>query len=839
MNISEIRINDQYVNLYTSEYKSDDIIYKDIKKNKSIPIIKHRTMQTDMFIMKYKNQLNLNYTMLPPNCRYIEHVKDGSIVIIEEPPNIRTITIDMSFKHELYDLKQRGILTKYGYENMKTDRMKYKLTLAFPYVIFIFYISNNIRQFGQVFLRTSPLFNLGDYLFKMPLFNISPEQNICFGNRESGEGSSLLSIIQKSIMSFWSTIFNNDYINNYESYSKIPIINNYLEWEYMTKTNPIFIYDVDWICFNQKDLNLRGYINNIKTLYDIEDHFNYNTLKSVFNKPIIIEEESTINKIYNKKNDLYYDIANSILLKVNNEPITIQVGDSITLNNGNIGYIESFIGRNNFHLKYILVNFYGKQVHMKATKKLKMFIAIKIIEQRFKQTALLKNGQIIKYNDIILINNKYKLIENIRKSIGSDKDDIMEIKIEGMYYLSNHINGEVLNKNNIIINDIQFKQNNNYIITSLLNNHEAKQYIDEYKFIDINVINNQSLQFEFNNINTNEYMHLNEYINKDTIINKKQLKPLSNIFRAGGYIIKYSKELVKNKLLYKNKNIYLTNITNDSELLLKDDIDYIIKNNKFHLEGIDYDITFNIGDKVITSNWVDPMDVLNIKTIKKFEYDEKTNNVYFILNNNNGDIIKHLYISENKINIGSIRKITNKFNELYIGMKIKAKETKISCFPKKDTNIIIAIIIDINTQPLVLCSNGCTLFYSDIINKFELIDVKSKRWNKLAIKPLNMTKIKYQPGDIVKYNKNTNHRYVIAVNYNNICLLPMDINYSINQNNFYHMNYINNDNIILDCIPNPRLTKNQINEKLIHAYYNFHGGKVELNTKSNFQFIQY
>ena len=857
MNISEIRINDQYTHLYTSDYKNEDTMSA-TKKGESTPIIKRKTIFTENFIMKYKNKLNIDCGMIPPNCRYIENVKDGVIVVIEEPPNIRTVNIDISLKHEIYDLDKRGFLTKYGYGNTNSKRMLHSLTLAFPYVIFIFYINtnnnNNIRYLGQVFLRTTPLFGLGDYLFKMPMLNISLSQDICFGDNESAKGSSLLSVIQKSIMSFWYGIFNNDYIYNYELYSKTPIINNYLEWEYMTKTDPGFIYDVDWILFNNgidnnndytknnQAISLGEHIKNLTIKTNSQNLFNYNILKEVFSNKAQIGIESSLNKIY-KKYDLQYDIAQGILIEADNKNIFVEVGDSIFMNNGNIGYIESFIGirETDSYPKFILIDLYGKKVHMKLTNKLKEFIKNKIITERYKQTAILKNGVVVKYNDIIIVNNKYMQIQYIRKSRGNNEND-MEIKMENNYYLSNQIEGEVLDQSNFVINNIKFKQGNFCILIQSSYNG-AYKIINKFEVINLKIDDSSfnSLLLCLKNIVSNEIIYLNSYdINEDTFIDETSLTPISNIFRIGGLIIKYSKEQIKNKLLYKSKNICLTNISGRYELLLKNDINNIIKNGTFHLEGVDFDITFNIGDKVITSNWQDPMDVLNIKTIESFEYNEITDNVYFILKNKNGDLTKHIYISsENKIYIGTIRKVTNKFNELYVGMKIKANETKIACFPKKDTNIIVAIILDINTQPLVLCSNGCTLFYSDVIEKFKLIDIKSKQWNKLKVQPLDINKIKYQPGDIVKYSKNSDNRYVISVKNDKMYLIAIDINYSINQVNSYDLNYIEHEDMMLDCIPSPRLTVNQMNEKLISSYYNFHGGRVEKSDKTNLKFIQY
>jgi len=124
MNMTEIRMNDQYTHLYISSYL-DEGNRGSIKKNDSTPIIKRKTIFTENFIMKYKNQLNTDRGMIPPNCRYLENVNDGSIIVIEEPPNIRTININLSLKHEIYDLEKRGFLTKYGYGKINDKQIEF------------------------------------------------------------------------------------------------------------------------------------------------------------------------------------------------------------------------------------------------------------------------------------------------------------------------------------------------------------------------------------------------------------------------------------------------------------------------------------------------------------------------------------------------------------------------------------------------------------------------------------------------------------------------------------------------------------------------------------------
>ena len=94
----EIRMNEQYAHVYYSDYDLKPL------KEESTPVIKSKTILTNDYIKRiYEGCIEGN--MIPPNCRYIEKLNRGTLVMIEEPPAIRTITLNMSLYHELQILK--------------------------------------------------------------------------------------------------------------------------------------------------------------------------------------------------------------------------------------------------------------------------------------------------------------------------------------------------------------------------------------------------------------------------------------------------------------------------------------------------------------------------------------------------------------------------------------------------------------------------------------------------------------------------------------------------------------------------------------------------------------
>ena len=848
--IQEIRINELYSHLYNSEFdknKNDagKSYEESLDRVETIPKNKIKTLFTDNLINRYKNLLISDHGMIPPNCRYIESVKHGHIFVIEEPPTIRTLFMELPLHNEIGELTEQGKLEEYGYKdfNVKPGINHFQLTLALPYVIFIFYIDNSYtRQCGQIFFRTSQMLGLSDYLLHTPLPNISSDHDICFGN--NGQGKSTLEIIQQSIMTFWAAPFNTDYLFNYELYNKVPIIRNYLEWEYMTKTNPMFIYNTDWVILEKK--SIFDQIKAIKNRYLLngsKQERMFDNFKEVFTKPALVDKSEYINKI-KIKNNLKYDISQGIPFVTDNCSLFLNIGDTIILNNGNIGYVESFIGDSlTNEIKYILIDLNGRKIHLKYTAKLDNYLKNNVIKQQLSQTAIMKNGMVIKIGDIIEFNETYKQIAYIRKSRGENKD-IFELKIGNEFCFAHDIEGTILNTDRLTIGNMTFEKDVIYILlSSSTSTDRAINFGDQctYKNVKLENPTYQEFPLEFRRMDGTDFIINSYHLTHQTLVKRDELSELPLVFRTGGILFELADESQRTEggsiWKYKNQVLYNSRIFS---FITENGIKNCINGDTFFIAGSDFDTTFNVGDKVIVANWDNPIDVLNIKVITKFEYDETENNLYFILKDNNDIITREIYINGDFFNIltGKIRKVVNHYNELYTGMKIKAKETKIVRFPKKDTNIIIAILSDTSTEPLVLCSNGCTLWYSTVIEKFELIDIKSKRWNRLKYEPLEMDKFTIQPGDIVKYHTDSTTRYLVYLDNRLRNLQMISLESYIGQGND-RVNTLYIPNLILDCIPLPRINKNMVNINSIRSYYNFHGGEIEESKETIFNFIDY
>ena len=163
----EIRINVDYAHLYNSEYEKSS-------KEESTPKINTKIITTDDYLKRVTSKMQLDNSIIPPNCRYIENVNSGNIVVIEEPPAFRTIKVNMGLRNEITKLEESGKMEEYGYKKSDFIHAVNNFTLAFPYVIFILYVNQYKEvEAGQCFLRVARMSGLSDYLFKIPMLNIS------------------------------------------------------------------------------------------------------------------------------------------------------------------------------------------------------------------------------------------------------------------------------------------------------------------------------------------------------------------------------------------------------------------------------------------------------------------------------------------------------------------------------------------------------------------------------------------------------------------------------------------------------------------------------------------
>ncbi len=835
--LDEIRINSNYVQHVTSEFAQTS---KDI----ATPKIRHHVTRTDGYLQKITSGIT-QQGILPPNCRYLEKLQNGHIVVIEEPPAYRTIKVNYGMDRELKTLEGEGKIEEYGINAAyykDGHNAPFSFTLAFPYTIFILmFDKHSSLMVGHVYLRNARLAGYSDYLLKMPMMNISGEQSICFGDKAHTRQQSLNAGIENAIMVFWSAEFNGDYTYNYTAYDSIPGVNTYIGWEAMSKIDPMFIYNVDWIRIKP---TLYETISSIKTNYNntATGNIQYRELSRIFTQSVDTGKKEKPTPKARKTQSLYYDIAQGIYLT---RTFYIHVGDPIAWGK-QTAFINSFIGfYDSDKIRYIQLELENKRlINVRLTPKVKTFIHDAIKKLRFEEQGTLKNGIVIKEDDIVVIKNHlgrdvYKRVYFIRKS----RDGITEARLGNSFYILENTVGKVLDVDNPTYYGVELNKKDRYIIFTSTNSGGIMNSGQEVKFSGLTVNEgNNNLLLEFQTVGVGK-------VDRPIVIdaqsgeqkplyNKEHTKLMSPVFRCGRRLLAYKFDgHPKSGYAWGTpEGIAFNNNYSVSTPTITDVIKHLLINSgtTLHIESFDLDITFNVGDKVVYADWDNPINMLIPRTIEGFKTDGDSHSLSFVLSDKEGRLTEVVYINGTGsggtaayIHVGKIRKITNKYGRVSAGTKIVAEKGYIPHFPKKDVNIIIGFITDTGGEdPLVLCSNCCTLWYSEMMENFKRVTMKSKKWPELAHAPIDITKIKLQCGDLLlglsDFRSSTGWMVSRVQQYKNPRIVSLGA-YASHASDYKVDNYVKN-HTVFDCIPNPRIGQSeQAKLESVKAWPNFHG----------------
>lgn len=855
--LQEIRINGYYAQLLESEYGFEDQDLTD----KSIPTIRDSLKDTDDFLRKLNNDTNKSF-IIPPNCRYYEEfAHDEKMFVIEEPPAYRTISVSASMDYEVTQLETNGKIEEYGIDThyyCDYTNKPFKFTLAFPYVVFIFLLNGNKLQSGYVFLRKARLTGLSDYLMKIPMFNVNTNQSVCFGDNIRGDFPNENRAIENAIMTFWSAEFNTDYRYNYEAYNGVAGVGSYIEWQALSQKDPMFIYNVDWIKYN---MNLGDMINKLKSDYKLRPKggLSFSKLKRYFTSPMEMPNQEEVDT-YNK---LYYDVAEGHSLSNN---CYLHVGDPIIWAD-RVAYVESFLGNiEDYDISHMKLKFAdGDRVTIKLTEKVTDYLIEKLKSARFKESANLKNGVEVKEGDILKLKTSsgrelYKKIRDLRET----SDGLTEAKIGSSFYLIENLEGEVYNvqQSDVVHEDKVLTRDHTYfIINSFRGGALTPSKLYQFNGLDIDEYSdNNGLALDFFNVDYPDdtfKMSFNTrssiYGNRDILLDIDECERMPSIFSIGKRLIKTrdNNEVYHSReygLIVRSRNgRHSGGEEISTELYIEEVADEVLKNEGATLEvrGLAQYINFNVGDKVVWADWDNPADMLMSKTIEAFLVNIDQNSIDIVLKDKDDNLMTVQFINVGdhltSIQIGKLRHISNRHGDLSSGMKIKANAPYIRNFPKKDVNIIIGFLTDTGIdEPLVLCSNCCTLWYNDVLERFDITSPSDPKWKNMSYAPIDISKIKPQAGDLMIDNgfttrNETGYMIVYQTGYRAFRLKHL---HSTFYEDIYSLDAYRLKRLKFDGFLSPRISANEISHgPRIKGFSNLHGIAHECKSARTY-FIQ-
>lgn len=725
-------------------------VYSEAKNDKLTPKIRQRLIPVSQFKEAFRRKylVNSQTPILPDNCKYFRQYAGGEkLIIIEEKPQVRTISVDYSMEAEVERLKNTGKLEEYGFENfLAKNHRPYRFHLSFPYILYFLVLDfDNDVLTTHMFYRLSPLNRQNDYLLHTNLLNVGSTDNLCFG--DFPKSRTMRETVENVIGAFWTNIFNTDYISRYSMYENVPDIQGFLSWAYNTKVDPMFIFDVKW----------RVSTNNIKAMKKrIEYNHNLTSGDNINFKSIVTDNPS----IEPEDDDRFEGMEENVMDSVVINDWIIDVGDSFKYKNGKDVYINQFDGYEDEALFVQVELWNGKLVRLRLTNSVKDFIAKQLDSRDVVESVELQDGTIVKKDNILNVKfpfNSFRIVEDIRQA----RDGKTELKLGNDFYLLDGLRASVINKDRIKIGDTVLEPGKEYIIIGGSRRDPAMRLTAQKgKFLEMKVSSDyRSIRFKFVDRSEVYESSDDEYTfsvrtgtHKIIEINKLQqiIEPVFNnssyFYVTGDSTFRYDRQFIRiSKDTYKRFPLASIESLN------------CIKDNKLHITTQALDIDFEVGDEVVVSRWDHPGESKIIRRIEKIYVSDEDDIGYIKTVTSNGEVydIPYIYpctgyVDVARAAIGRVRKIISEFEDLKAGMKIKAATKGISNFPLKDTNMIIGFINDTGTEPLVLCSNGSTLWPFQVRELFDVYEQDTPEWEKLTNVVWEDKPITAQAGDLLQ-----------------------------------------------------------------------------------------
>lgn len=463
----------------------------------------------------------------------------------------------------------------------------------------------------------------------------------------------------------------------------VPIVNNLFEWDYMTKKNPLFILNLKL----EPAYPLKASLYSSSTL-------DFSSLLQILTGTNF---ESTTSPLLHGQSDV---------LAIGD--CAVYRGDTIEFQNKDLEVL-SFVSRNGNQRTYIYGKIGNKKSFFKLTDTFRNVI-LRILEEKQIRSVSSQDGRIFSVGDIYTIQNQYFQISKIRPSIGTND---YELFCDNKLFMLSDFS-KVAKK----FDPSRYTGN---VLVTWRHHYFKKFYVKQ-------VIEKVTCKYN--------YVYL-ENIGGDSvdIHDVIQLEHLQQI-GSGPYRIGSSISMITNAFRDRDDYILLEEESNDVNLDCTD---------KFFIKGFDIDLSFEKGDKVVCAS-TDPKSRLHVHEITDIQ-GTGDSVVFTIRSALTGEEKKLTYIRQSTVMLlGQVRKVVLEYEGVHVGQRIVAKRSRIPYFPKHEVNEIVAFVIDHVSEPLVLCSNGCTIWWSALSTTFDVLNRSSKVYKK-ELAPIKTLRL--QLGDLV------------------------------------------------------------------------------------------
>ncbi len=747
-----VYITPSRVSLIKAVEKQDDVIPYRRLSNISIEEYERR--------LKNKIQGAEQEQLMPPNCRFYTQFGTEKIIVIEDPPAVRTIRLRTNLDVELAKLEREGKLDEYGYRDYlkKHPFAPWKFTLSFPYIVYVLdFIKDgmgiDIFRAMKVFFRTKPLSSLNDSLLYPAFNNVNNDCTMCIRSVEAvAESPSKLNLdesITEKVLGIlervWRYEFNNDYNYCNQIHEPVPGLGTIFEWEYNTNKDPMFVFSVNWYSHEQslKEVIDTWRYRNDKEPEDKIFHALRDPCVSFFEKRDDIRKRDEIYSNYSQQIDLSY-IEQKLEGDTTKRPyysdddddrrVSYPKGAKIFSVGDEIIFKKKKYWIEGIKVKYKPSKEDGEEVLIlegENSEKEEVKLGKQTIKQLFKPNEKdLEEIQTVrgpvKVGDLIVISDPIKFINKV-SSVRISRDGKPEATMGDGNYLLNNIKFTKVDSDDFDRFGTRIKKGETYFIEEDYCGTRTKiGYIGNYNGID----DSSRMIFE-----THSYGLKKVKINNTS----KEICQISPASRKENVMVCGTNLLFSPVGIIIEKDRILRSINEDMDSKLtanrtkfNEYVSRIVDIDKHvNIPGFDRDISFSVGDKVIVADWNIPNRMKNISTIRSIGIIEKNNCplklVLLLENLEETFTVTLVNFSSGTVYNGLVRKVTEEWNGLRVGMFIDPKK-KIPGFKKTKRSKIWAILTDTNCNiPLFLCSNYGSLWPTEKnLSLFEFGNTRKK-----------------------------------------------------------------------------------------------------------------
>ena len=205
---------------------------------------------------------------LPNGTKFFIANEEETILVIEQPPQVRTVTFSSKFM---------------GLAGKKILGGQKSFQLAFPYIIFVMKFFGNRLQNLYLFYATEKLTLIDKQLYYPNLTNIASNNHVvCLGNVEFS--GNITEQAEKIISYFWQSEFNGDLSELYrvQKWSNLKFL-SLKTWQRESRKNPLFVLNTEFI---KTKHTIKSFIEGMRkrNLEDEKDYFDGLTEKFIEEK---------------------------------------------------------------------------------------------------------------------------------------------------------------------------------------------------------------------------------------------------------------------------------------------------------------------------------------------------------------------------------------------------------------------------------------------------------------------------------------------------------------------------------------------------------------------------